>query len=486
MSVKLEYIQKMEKLEHEQFVEIEENIVHVKIGINAVDREGNLLMAELINRNKMEWNMDVPFVIEKNIYKADGLMVFKEITRLDKINTTLILLPKFLNEKWEKILKNYPNLKFNFYNNNFSPEDELDIILINHKEFNTFIKIYKFAWKRFIFIEPFNFKGVDLNNFTSNFYWFVTNNPNSIKIRFDSRRGFINKIFCNSEDDVNTQFEKVIIRDDKTELDLNSINIINHNVRLFKRELKSFEILNLLSICAEEELMSLMGVEKEKIIDAVLDYKKYESKENLTSENIEKVKLSIGEKLNNLENLDCNICLEKLISKSLILEMSCQNIFCGKCFASWIDVKNTCPCCRKEIINCQLVYLIGTTHCIVDKSTKWRKTIEFIKLNNNKKILIYACVEDLNRVLLKYLKEFKINFECLKDNDSFKKTLTSYVEGSLNVLIIEELRCLDLEVTDDLIFYSNCSNSDKKQIINMVNNMSLRINKLNVHYFNEI
>ena len=120
MSVKLEYIQKMEKLEHEQFVEIEENIVHVKIGINAVDREGNLLMAELINRNKMEWNMEVPFVIEKNIYKADGLMVFKEITRLDKINTTIILLPKFLNEKWEKILKNYPNLKFNFYNNNFS------------------------------------------------------------------------------------------------------------------------------------------------------------------------------------------------------------------------------------------------------------------------------------------------------------------------------------------------------------------------------
>ena len=75
MSTKLEYILKMEKLEHEQFVEVEEDIVQTKIGINTINKEGDLLMIELINRNKMEWNMDVPFVIEKNIY--EGLMVLK-------------------------------------------------------------------------------------------------------------------------------------------------------------------------------------------------------------------------------------------------------------------------------------------------------------------------------------------------------------------------------------------------------------------------
>ena len=78
----LAIIYKMEKLEQEQIVENGEIIKETRLGINA-DATGcgkTYSMIGLIVRDKMKWDLNIPFILENVISEAGGIVKKRTIT----------------------------------------------------------------------------------------------------------------------------------------------------------------------------------------------------------------------------------------------------------------------------------------------------------------------------------------------------------------------------------------------------------------------
>ena len=100
----LSSIYQMEKLEREKNVECNNGFKQTRIGINA-DTTGygkTLSMIGLIARNKMEWDLDIPFTKEVITTESGGLILNHKFERYDKIPTTLILVPTSIVSQWEE------------------------------------------------------------------------------------------------------------------------------------------------------------------------------------------------------------------------------------------------------------------------------------------------------------------------------------------------------------------------------------------------
>ena len=54
---------------------------------------------------------------------------------------------------------------------------------------------------------------------------------------------------------------------------------------------------------------------------------------------------------NSFEEASCTICLDELNNGEPIVKLSCNHKFHENCAYSWLDKNNTCPMCRKIIIN---------------------------------------------------------------------------------------------------------------------------------------
>lgn len=48
------------------------------------------------------------------------------------------------------------------------------------------------------------------------------------------------------------------------------------------------------------------------------------------------------------EKLNCSVCLKNMFQKKVKF-LRCGHVFHCNCVNSWLDVKRTCPLCRKEI-----------------------------------------------------------------------------------------------------------------------------------------
>ena len=48
--------------------------------------------------------------------------------------------------------------------------------------------------------------------------------------------------------------------------------------------------------------------------------------------------------------IDCTICLEKIVTEDIYRQLSCQHQFHPNCISDWFKEQNTCPICRAESI----------------------------------------------------------------------------------------------------------------------------------------
>ena len=103
----LSSIFRMEKLEDEKMIEYKNFLKKTKIGFNSdISGYGKTnSMIGLIIRDKMEWNLDVPFNVEKNIYESNFLIENIIIERYKKLPTTLVLVPNSIIFQWENEIK---------------------------------------------------------------------------------------------------------------------------------------------------------------------------------------------------------------------------------------------------------------------------------------------------------------------------------------------------------------------------------------------
>ena len=187
----------------------------------------------------------------------------------------------------------------------------------------------------------------------------------------------------------------------------------------------------------------------------------------------------------------CNICCGNI--KRPILEINCQNVFCGECLLTWLRVKNTCPLCRVEIDPKNLVYIKtndaendGDTTTKRDKAmTKLEKIIDIIKSNQNGKYLIFSDHDGAFNSISRVLKENEIDCVQIRGNiKTTEKNLNSFKYGDTNVIFLNSRYCgagINLQEATDIILYHEMNFDIETQIIGRANRIG-RLMPLIVHH----
>ena len=176
-------IYQMESIEREKMVEGNDFIKETMMGVNAnLQGYGKTLeMIGLMVRDKMEWDLEIPYVFETVTSSAKGRIKKRKVMRKDKLNATLILAPSSIVHQWENELK-YTSLKTTTVTSSKDIdriEPELyDVIIVSPSMYNNLLGTNsKYAWKRFIFDEPGHTRIPYMKEVMAGFYWFVTATP---------------------------------------------------------------------------------------------------------------------------------------------------------------------------------------------------------------------------------------------------------------------------------------------------------------------
>ena len=211
----------MEKLETEKCIETHTSINEVDIGINA-DLQGygkTMSMIGLISRDKMEWDLEYPYVIENIENKFNGHSKNRTVKRYNKLPSTLILVNNSILNQWNEELS-HSSLKVYIITTrksvlDFKPLD-YDVVLVIPTMFNILLTFYgNKAWKRFIFDEPGHVKIASMCKIIAGFYWFVSATPSTIIDKYRScKNSFMKGIFGDDWHDFENNFRQIIIKND--------------------------------------------------------------------------------------------------------------------------------------------------------------------------------------------------------------------------------------------------------------------------------
>ena len=516
-------IYNMEKIEVNNLIEKEYYTKETKIGINA-DLTGygkTLSIIGLLVRDKMEWDLDVPFIFQKIVSQSRNRIKTYYITRFEKLPTTLILVSPSILGQWEKEFK-YTNLKVGIVKNQKNLEinaEDYDVILVIPTYYNKLVSKYSdYAWKRFIFDEPGHLKVSCMKEVYSNFYWFITATPYAIQeFHRNCRTGFVKDII--SDIFLQSTFSDITIKNNEefVKYSFNMPETIENDYYCYQplyNVLQNFvspSIKTMIEAGNIEGAINALGGEKtSNIIDLVKTKKEKELKEieikiirnkmiynNLDNDelknlllkqkNIEVQITDISRKYNDMLKDSCSICFNKLISP--IFEQNCQNMFCGECFLTWLNKNNTCPLCRTKIDIKKIVYIKSEDDKEdqnVDEKvyTKEEKIIDIIKNNKDGKFLIFSEYDKSFFPICNILKENKIKFLEIKgSSDTREKNLELFKNGDINVIFLNSKTNgagINLQEATDIILYHEMNSHDKNQILGRANRIGRKVS-LNVH-----
>jgi len=518
-------IYKMENLEINNVLEKENYVKETKIGVNA-DLTGfgkTLSMLGLISRDKMEWDLETPFVFETITIEAKGRIKNYYISRYDKLPTTLILVSQSLIGQWVKEIAKttmtYKSVTTRKDIDNIEVEN-YDVVIVSPTLYNKLISKYDgYAWKRFIFDEPGHLKVSAMKEIHAGFYWFVTATPNSILYQHrNCRNSFIRDLFCQYYYiDFETQFNDIIIKNDpdfvKASFEMPPTN--HHTYECFQPVYNAVNgfvnstIATMIEAGNIEGAIEALGGNKTGNIIELVKNKKLEELEEIESKiriytmrndqtkidewNNKKIHtLNQIEELNNrfktmLEN-PCNICYDTI--KSPILEPNCQNIFCGECLLKWLQRKNSCPLCRAEVDLSSLIYLENENEKQIfqpkeRKMTKDEKIVEIIKNNEEGMFLIFSEYDYTFYQIYKILHENDIKFIEIKGSiKTREKNLDLFKTGKIKVIFLNSNyngAGINLTEATDIILYHEMHSYTENQILGRANRIG-RTKPLNVHH----
>jgi SNF2 family DNA or RNA helicase len=522
----LSSIYQMETLEREKVVYYEHGIKETRLGFNA-DITGygkTLSMIGLVARDKMDWDLDIPFVKEIVTTESGGLVVTRRIERYDKLPTTLVLVPTSIVSQWAKELE-CTTLTVKIIESRRDVEtvevEKYDIIIVTLAMFNHLAVSYsRYAWKRFIFDEPGHIRVSGMKEIQAGFYWMVTATPEDINSNHRNCRGsFMKKIIGDDFYKIEEQFAGMIFRNDLAFVQASFNTLTTHHVyhRCFQPVLKA--VIGLVNttiqtmIAAgniEGAIIALGGKKTENILELVrkelLDELK-ETKEYivLNEQNEKKVESAIEKQqhiekqLKELENRFkemlqdiCSICTGSL--RNPIMEPSCHNLFCGECLLKWLQQKQSCPLCRNNINGTELVYFTNkdkNKQCCIDNSTKEKhctpleKVIDILTMKKNDKIIIFSEYDETFEPICRMLKEKNIIFSTVSGNRKLREqSIEEFKSGSSNVMFLNsKFNCagINLQEATDIILYHEMSESTQNQIIGRAKRIG-RKKDLTVHH----
>ena len=517
-------IQKMEELENNNIIDKTTYTKETQIGVNSdiIGHGKTLSMIGLIVRDKIEWDIEIPFVFEKINTFAKGRIKERHISRFKKLPATLILVTLNIISQWENEL-NYSNLKYTTIKNK-KHIDELDpynfdVIIVSPTMYNNLICNFPtYAWKRFIFDEPGNLKIPGMKEIFANFYWFVTSNPNSISKLHRNCKGFMKDIINNSWTDFDIQFQDVIIKNDpefvKKSFKMPDIihlyytcyqpilNVIKNlidpkvktmieagNIELAISYLggkKTDNIVELVKNKKREELIEINAkIEIYRLRNSEDNLENYQNKKNIIIDQIN----NLEKKYNSMLNDTCPICYDTI--NKPVLEPGCQNIFCGLCFFKSIEIRKKCPLCIRDVDLKDIIYIKKDNEIIneiiVKKNivTKIDKIIELIKNKINGKFLIYSEHSETFYPISKALSDNNIQYLQIKGNiKTREKHIEMFKNGKISIIFLnsnDDCAGINLQETTDIILYHAMSDPIEKQIIGRAARIG-RENELYVHH----
>ena len=515
----------MEKLEQEKSVTIDRNnFKETCIGILA-DTSGygkTLSIIGLIVRNRMEWNMDTPYVNENIITYSNCKIKKHVISRYDKLKTTLILVPVSIIHQWFEEFKSTSLKVFCVKKKkdvNINPI-EYDVILVIPTLYNILVSNNStFAWKRFIFDEPSTTRVTNMRNINAGFYWLVTATPSIIVERHWNCKGFMKDLLTN----LNCPYIfDVIYKDFMIKNDIKYIQksynmpVTNHiyyecfqSIYNVVNGFVPDNIATMISAGNIEGAILALGGNKTGNIIELLKNKKLEELEEIESKiriyTIRNDEARIEEWSNKKKNVlsqleeiqqrfermlhdNCSICYNQI--ESHVLEPKCQNFFCGECLLTWLKSKKTCPLCRNEV-DCKRLIYVDVNNKIDDiKSTpkvltKQETILSIINKNKHGKFLVFSEYDDTFQSIYNLFTENNIVFEQIKGRINRKeKIVEEYKTKDLQIIFLNstsDCAGLNLQETTDIIIYHEMDVNIINQIIGRANRIG-RTCSLNVHY----
>ena len=521
-------IYNMEKLEYDKMVSSDDFIKEVSLGaitdISGYRKTYSLI--GLITRDKMEWDMNIPFVFEKINIESNGLIKNRKLERYNKLCSNLILVSSSILNQWQNELK---NTTLNYISITTKKEIEnaniqnCDIVLVIPSMYNDLIKTYsKYAWKRFIFDEPGHVRVSGMKEIKAGFFWFITANPNAIISNHQSCRGsMMFKIITNNNcNTFEEQFKDVIIKNDEHFIKASFLmpktnyleyqcfqpifNVINGmispsiqkmidtgNIEGAITSLGGCKTKNIIELVKRKK-MEEMEIIKSKInIHTIRNNNKRIEHFNTLYKKVEHELQIIDDRFNNmLSTQKCNICMNKM--SKVVMEPNCQNLFCGECLLKWLPKNNTCPLCRHEVLLSDLIYIENDNekqnHSInLQPSSILLKTdqiINIIKAKKDGKFLVFSDFEGSFKPICKILESNNISFVLLKgDVTNRTKIINDYKNGNNNVIFLNsttDSAGINLQETTDIILYHEMNSINKSQIISRAERIG-RTEELNIH-----
>jgi len=478
-----------------------------------------LSVATLVLRDKMDWDMDMPYAQEIINTESAGLICNRVINRYIKINATLVLIDQSIVQQWTEEI-GVVNLrcksittKNDIKNLNL---ENIDIVLVVPTMYNKLVSYYtKYAWKRFIFDEPGHIRVPDMKEVIAGFYWFVTATPSSIcSLHRGCRRSFIKDIIGQGLWDFDCIFEGMVVKNDSvfvkesfampetTHVSYECYQPVYNTINKFV----SNEVLAMVEAGDIHGAINALGGTHTSNIVELIKCRKLEEISELEDELETSVDSDVSGLVTSIDNLhsqindlhgkfeerlkgSCNICLDNIISPVLV--PCCQNIFCGNCLISWLKNHDGCPICRSKIPISSLVYIsTNTSHEDVQNTpirtmTKLETISEILNSKIKRKVIIYSAYEDTFIPICNMLTDNNIKFSELYGTVIQRhRALDAYKSGENDVIF---LTCksngagVNLKETTDIILYHDVTKYTENHILGK----ALRIGRtipLKVHH----
>jgi len=514
----------MEQLEINKKVELLDEIKETSLGF-LTDPTGSgktLSTVALMVRDRMQWNTDIPYTVEKINCLADYKVKSHSFLRYEKLRSNLVLVSTSILYQWiEEIQKS--DLKFLAITCSKQIEkqnmNDYDIVLVTPNFFNKLVSHYKrYAWKRFVFDEPGHLRVPSMKNVIAGFYWFVTATPESIYYQHrNCRNTFMESIIEPIKYKLfNEVYEGLVIKNEENYIRLSfklpEITYINHScyqpLHSVINGLVSVTVDKMLESGNIEGVIQHLGGKKTSNIVELVKNKKEESinilklkLEDLHPDSAQQSEIRsrinvLRQQISTLQSRfstllagSCSICLKGI--KNPVIEPNCHSVFCAKCLIDWLKRSKTCPLCRGKINLDDLVYLEDDSdknkkHLINSKKekTKPEVIVDLIKAESKKRFLIFCRYEGSFSTIIKTLKEFNIAYSQMKGNPlKRKKIVDQFNDGKIQVIFLNsdhDGAGLNLQKTDHIILYHEMPDFYMKQIIGRANRIG-RTKDLFVH-----
>jgi hypothetical protein len=483
-----------------------------------------LAMATLVYRDKMKWDVSLPYQQSVVTTYAGGRIKKTVINNYEKLDVTLVLASQSIIHQWYEECQKTP-LSVKMITSKKLVDtvmvENYDVILVTPTMFNRLVlKYHQIAWKRFIFDEPGHLKIPSMLSILAGFIWLVTATPNAIISQHRKCRSFMNDLICFAGSEPFTiQFDYMIIKNSDEFIEqsfamplpnhlyykcynaiYNTVNgfvsenitqmISAGNIQGAIKELGGGETHNIAELVRQKKLS-----EREELECKLLKYKtKNKTKQfDIVSVKIERIDVQLKELTGRYEEIlkgDCSICFSTISNP--VMEPNCQNIFCGECLLKWMETKKTCPLCRDSIQSNDLIYINTENRNQLSKKseptqskTKINTVINLLKDNPDGKFIIFSDWDQTFLPIRTHLVNNNITFIEVKGCVSERqKNITNFKDGNIQVIFLNSRfngAGINLQEATDIIVYHEMNDETLNQIIGRANRIG-RLESLNVHH----